>query len=111
MAHDSFTYNNVRNSVKSLLNLKPNEEAKALQRCPYIFAMQEEERIFFTRLSPLSKVLTSYCNYEFVNQPKTGNHNIVLLSSGFQLNVNGLTWFIDNVFPLILHDYPDCRLK
>lgn len=111
VAHDSFTYNNVRNSVKSLLNLKPNEEAKALQRCPYIFAMQEEERIFFTRLSPLSKVLTSYCNYEFVNQPKTGNHNIVLLSSGFQLNVNGLTWFIDNVFPLILHDYPDCRLK
>ena len=28
-----------------------------------------------------------------------------------QLNVNGLTWFVDNVFPLILRDYPDCRLK
>ena len=60
--------------------------------------------LFFTRLSPLSKVLTSYCNYKFVNQAKTGNHNIVLLSSGFQLNVNGLTWFVDNVFPLILRD-------
>jgi glycosyltransferase involved in cell wall biosynthesis len=111
MAHDSFTYNNIRNGVKSLLNLKPNEEAKALQRCPYIFAMQEEERIFFTRLSPLSKVLTSYCNYEFINLPKTNNHNIVLLSSGFQLNVNGLIWFVDKIFPLILREYPDCRLK
>ena len=111
MAHDSFTYNNVRNSVKSLLNLRPDEEAKALRRCPYVFAMQEEERIFFKRLSPRSKVLTSYCNYEFVDQPKAGNHDIVLLSSAFRLNVNGLAWFVDNIFPLILRDYPDCRLK
>lgn len=76
-----------------------------------IFCYARGRTDIFTRLSPLSKVLTSYCNYKFVNQAKTGNHNIVLLSSGFQLNVNGLTWFVDNVFPLILRDYPDCRLK
>ena len=110
MAHDSFTYNNVRNNVRSLLNLKPNEEAKALQRCPYVFAMQDEEKVFFQRLSPLSKVLVSYCNYDFENQPKTGNHNIVFLSSAFHLNVNGIVWFIEEVFPLIIRRFPDCHL-
>lgn len=111
ITHDSFTYYNLRTGAKSALNLKPNEEAKALQRCPFIFAMQDEERIFFQRLAPQSKVLVSYCNYDFIELPKVDNHNIVMLSAAFYWNINGLIWFVEKVFPLILQDYPDCRLK
>lgn len=110
ITHDSFTYNNLRNNVKSNLNLMPNEEAKALQRCPYIFAMQEDEKILFQRLSPKSKVLVNYCLYEFHNQPVVGNHNLVFLSSAFVLNINGLNWFLNDIFPSIINKYPDCRL-
>ena len=111
MTHDSFTFNNLRNNIKSFFNLMPNEEAKALQRCPFIFAMQKEEQIFFQRLAPQNKVLLSYCNYHFINLPKINNHNIVMLSGSFYANKNGVDWFIKEVFPLILNDFPDCRLK
>lgn len=111
ITHDSFTYNNIRNNVRSLLNLTPNEEAKALQRCPYIFAMQNDEKIFFERLAPRSKVLLSYCMYDFHDQALVYNHNLVFLSSGFYLNINGLNWFLDQIFPEILKVFPDCRLK
>lgn len=110
IAHDSFTYNNERNGVKSRLNLTPSEEAKAMQRCPTIFAMQEEEKILFQRYAPHSKVLTSFCNYKYIEQAVIGNHNLVYLSSGFYLNVNGLKWFVDEIFPSILSVFPDCKL-
>lgn len=110
VAHDSFTYNNLRNGVNSTLNLTPNEEAKAMQRCPTIFAMQDEEAAFYRRLSPKSKVLVSYCNYDYEQQPVAGNHNLVFLSGGFYLNVNGLNWFVDNILPAIVQKYPDCKL-
>lgn len=111
ITHDSFTFNNLRNDVKSLLNLTPNEEAKALQRCATVFAMQDEEAVLFKRLTPKSKILISYCNYEYVAQSVTGNHNLVFLSGSFYLNVNGLKWFVENVFPDIIRVFPDCRLK
>lgn len=110
ITHDSFTYNNQRNGVDSILNLTPNEEAKALQRCPFIFAMQNEERVYFSRIAPKSKVLLSFCRYNFVRQPLTYNHNIVFLASSFYLNVNGLEWFLREIFPLILKTFSDCRL-
>ena len=110
VSHDCFTFNNERNGTHSLLNLKPNEEAKALQRCPYIFAMQEEEKIYFERLAPKSKVLVSYCIYHFTNQRLAYNHNLVLLSSAFQLNISGLKWFINDIFPGIISAFPDCKL-
>lgn len=110
VSHDSFTYNNERNCTYNLLNLKPNEEAKALQRCPYIFAMQDEERVLFKYLAPHSKILISYCIYNFVNQSMANNHNLVLLSSAFFLNINGVLWFLENIFPEIIRNFPDCKL-
>lgn len=110
MAHDSFTYNNLRNSVHSLLNLLPNDEAKALQRCPYIFAIQNEEAIFFKRLAPLSKILISYCYLKYEQQPVASNHNLLLLSSNFYLNVNGVNWFVESILPSIVKEFPDVKL-
>lgn len=111
ITHDSFTYNNLRNNVNNLLNLLPNEEAKALQRCPTIFAMQDEEAVLFKRLAPQSRILKSFCNYEYFKQKIVCNHNLLFLSGGFYLNVNGLKWFLEEIFPDIIKIFPDCRLK
>ena len=110
ITHDSFTYNNLRNNVRAILNLTPNEEAKALQRCPYIYTMQDDEAIFFRRIAPRSNVLISFCPYKYETQPIMLNHTIVFLSSGFYLNVNGLTWFLEEVYPLLLKEFPDFKL-
>ena len=110
ITHDCFTFYNLRNNTNRLLNMMPNEEAKYLQRCPVIFAMQDEEAQFFRRLSPKSKVLTNYCFSQFKKQKQTGNHNILYLSGSLYASINGIKWFIDDVFPLIKKDYKDSKL-
>ena len=109
--HDSFTFKDIHVGIKDIPKaLLPNEEAKGLQRGDYLFAMQDEEAVFFKMLSPNSKVLTNYSIYPFIEQPYCSNHNIVFLSGSNIFNINGLKWFIDSIFPLILHEFQDCQL-
>ena len=107
--HDSFAYRNLRVNDNSL-HLSADEEAKAMQRSQYILALQEEERCYFEHLSPRSKVLTVYNYYKFHSQAIVGNKNILFLSSSNPYNMNGICWFLDFVFPKIVHEYPDCKL-
>ena len=105
--HDFFSYKDLVVGFKAGYATTPNEEAKAMQRAPYIFAMQDEEAAFFQRLSPLSKVLVNYSNYEYHFQPIIGNHNILFLSGPNIFNVNGIKWFISDILPEIITIYPD----
>lgn len=108
--HDFFSYKDLVVGFKAGYATTPNEEAKAMQRAPYIFAMQDEEAAFFQRLSPLSKVLVNYSNYEYHFQPIIGNHNILFLSGPNIFNVNGIKWFISDILPEIITIYPDVKL-
>lgn len=90
--------------------LSANEEAKAMQRSPYIFAIQSEEGAYFQHLSPKSKVYNVYSRYDYVSSPITGNHNIVFLSGPNDFNVNGLKWFLKDIFPLIKASFSDAKL-
>lgn len=111
--HDNYTYKDIR------LGCRPgecdntadaNEMAKAMQRSPHIFAVQDEEAIFFQQLSPLSKIYTIYSKYEYKPQPIVNNKNILFLSGNNGYNINGIRWFVRNVFPLIKKQYPDAQL-
>ena len=51
-----------------------------------------------------------FCNYEYYPTSFCGNKNILFFSGNNRYNVEGLNWFIDNVFPLILSRFPDARL-
>ena len=111
MTHDSYTFYNKRNNMSMWFNLSPNEEAKALQRCQYIFAMQLQEAAVFSYLAPQNKVLVSFCNYRVKPQEIKNNHNLLFLSGSFKMNKIGLEWFIKEIFPEICKVYPDCCLK
>lgn len=111
--HDNYTYKDIR------LRCRPgecdntadaNEMAKAMQRSPHIFAVQDEEAIFFQLLSPLSKIYTIYSEYEYKPQPIVNNKNILFLSGSNGYNINGIRWFVSKVFPLIKEHYPDAQL-
>lgn len=108
--HDRFSYKDILGGEKAWMTTTPNEEAKALQRCAYIFALQDSEGCFFRYLSPKSIVLVVYCFYKFYKTPIIGNHNILLLSGNNQYNLNGLRWFLKKVFPKLLKMYPDAKL-
>ena len=108
--HDCFSYRNTRVNDNNSIAISVADEAKCLQRCNYVFALQEEERTFFQRIAPWSNVLNVYNYYEYKPSDIVGNKNILFLSSGNPYNINGAVWFIEKVFPLIQNIHPDARL-
>ena len=110
-SHDYFGYKNLLTSEKSVwLGTTPNEEAKALQRCPHIFALNTEEAIYFQKLSPLSKVYNVFSIYYPRVNNCVGNQNLLFLSGNNNYNINGLNWFLEEIFPAIVKKYPMCSL-
>ncbi len=99
--HDVFSYKDIRVDGRFYETLNAHEEAKAMQRCPYIFSIQQQEAAYFGYLSPKSKVLTVYNPYTTHNQPLRHNRTLLYLASRMKFNVTGMQWFLDNVWPLL----------
>lgn len=108
--HDVFSYKDIRTGGPFYETCNAHEEAKALQRCPNIFAIQEEEAAYFSYLAPQSKIFTVYSPFDYHPQPLVGNKNLLYLASRMEFNVNGIFWFLDNVWPLALDQDPDLKL-
>lgn len=81
-----------------------------MQRCPHIFALQEQEAAYFQILSPNSKVYNLFGNFEYHPQPMIGNHKLLFLSGNNEFNQNGIKWFLNEVFPSIRKSIPDVEL-
>lgn len=109
--HDVFAYRDlVLDTPKAWMCTSPNEEARGLQRANYALALQDEEAAYFSRIAPHTKVLNVYCPYQLVDTDVVHNHNIVILSSLGKLNIDGLEWFINIVFPSIVERFNDVKL-
>lgn len=106
--HDSIAYKDLVVGEKTL-TIDANTEAKAMQRSPYIFAVQDMEMHYFEILSPRSKVYNIYSKYTYQPSPIVGNHNIVFLSGNNNYNINGIRWFLKEVFPLIKNKFIDVQ--
>lgn len=110
-AHDCLSFKKQRLNVKQFwIDLTPNQEAKGLQRCDTVLSIQENESVYFKYLYPQGNIVTVYSNFKVSQQTITGNKNILFLSGKSILNVNGINYFITEVFPLILEKEPDVRL-
>lgn len=107
--HDCIAYKDLAVGEKTM-TIDANTEAKAMQRSPYIFAVQDVEQNYFQMLSPKSKVYNIYSKYSYTPTPIYNNHNIVFLSGGNGFNINGLHWFLKEVFPLIRQRFNDAKL-
>ena len=66
--HDVFSYKDLRTGAPFYEACNAHEEAKALQRCPNIFAIQEEEATYYNYLAPKSKIYTVYSHFEYHHQ-------------------------------------------
>lgn len=109
--HDVFSFRDITtHSKRAWMSTFPNEEAKALNRADYIMALQDEEAIYFAHLAPRSKVKVVYCSFEIHKTPFVGNHALLMLAGAGALNINGLVWFINNIFPAIIKEFPDVEL-
>lgn len=107
--HDAIAYKDLKIGMLTMC-ITADTEAKAMQRCPHIFALQEQEADYFQILSPKSKVYNLYGKYEHHSQPMVGNHKMVFLSGNNEFNQNGIKWFLKEVFPVIRKAIPDAEL-
>lgn len=107
--HDAVAYKNLKVG-QSVMCITADTEAKAMQRCPHIFALQEQEADYFQMLSPCSKVYNLYGKYEHHAQSLVGNHKMVFLSGNNVFNQNGIKWFLREVFPGIRRAVPDAEV-
>lgn len=111
--HDNYTYKDIRIGCRPGecgATADANTMAKAMQRSPHIFAVQDEEAIFFQQLSPRSQVYTIYSKYDHHPQPIAHNRNILFLSGDNGYNINGIRWFVNEVFPLVREKFADAQL-
>lgn len=107
--HDLIAYKDIKIGMPTMC-ITADTEARAMQRCPHIFALQTVEADYFQMLSPKSKVYNFFGQFEYTPQPVAGNHNMVFLSGGNVFNQNGIRWFLKEVFPGIRNRFADARL-
>ena len=109
--HDLFSYKNLLTGEKYVWQCTTaDQEAIAMQRSPHIFALNSEEAIFFSKLSPNSKIYNVYSVYDYKSSSIVGNRNILFLSGNNIYNRNGLNWFLNCIFPSIKETFPDVKL-
>lgn len=109
--HDCMSFKRLRYNMSSFwIDLKPNEEAKGLQRCDIVLSIQENESVYFKYLHPQGRIITVYSYFETHQQELTYNKNVLFLSGTSQLNVNGIKTFIRDVWPLVLEREPQATL-
>lgn len=110
--HDVFAYKDIRTGKPFYEACTAHEEAKAMQRCPNIFAIQQEEAIYYKMLSPKSNVYTVYSSFNIHNREiKIKNNKVLLfLASRMSFNTNGIQWFLDNVWQPLKTKNPEIKL-
>lgn len=107
--HDLIAYKDIKIGQPTMC-ITADTEAKAMQRCPHIFALQTVEADYFQMLSPKSKVYNFFGMFTYTSQPVIGNHNMVFLSGGNIFNQNGLKWFVKEILPAIRDRFSDAKL-
>jgi glycosyltransferase involved in cell wall biosynthesis len=107
--HDVFSHKTISSGVRSQ-SLTPSSESKGLRRISRILAIQSNEAVFFKYLAPLSDIYTVYSPFDYIQQPVTLQNNILFMSGDNHFNVNGIFYFIEEVFPEILNSVPETKL-
>lgn len=108
--HDVFAYKDIRTGAPFYETCTAHEEAKALQRCPNIFAIQEQEATYYKYVAPLANVYTVYNPFSYHPQPVVKSHNVLFLASPMQFNIDAMKTFVSDVWPNVVARIPDAKL-
>jgi polysaccharide biosynthesis protein PslH len=87
------------------------EEAKGLNRADIIIAIQNKEKEFFSKLT--SKKIVVVGHKVDLKKPIQSSFNtkiILCIGASNPMNIRGINFFIQEIFPLIRSRFPDARL-
>ena len=109
--HDYFAYKSILVGNENVgYNTTAHEEAVALQRSPNIFSVNTDESIYFRKLSPKSRIFNIFSHYTYIPSDFVGNNKLLFFSGNNDYNINGLNWFLSNVFPVIKKEIPNVEM-
>jgi hypothetical protein len=106
--HDVFSYKFEKTGFM-WFSTNANEEAKALDRADKIVAVQDNEGIFFQQLTT-KQVVVTFRPFPFKMTEMYQSKNILFFSGGNRHNIDGITWFIQNVYTQLRNDVPGVNL-
>mgnify|MGYP002611220946 CR=1 FL=1 len=108
--HDVFSYRNLRLKGNYWVSCTPNEEAQCINRVNNVLAIQEQEAFYYRYLAYNTNVYCMYCPFPFQKQEITNNKKILFFSGSNILNIEALTFFINNILPSLIKEFPDLEL-
>lgn len=117
ITHDVFSERHAALSARGMRliprALTQAEEVALLRRAPLLVAIQDSEAAMLRRLVPEARVVTAPMPARLVPRPPGHPRQagrIVYVGSGAPHNVDGMRWFLDQVWPLVARDLPGARL-
>ncbi len=88
-----------------------NEEAKGLNRADVIIAIEQNEKEFFSKLTDKKVIMVGHTVPLFKPvRNASDDKNILFVGSANKFNVEGIHYFIENIFPKIRTDFSGAKL-
>jgi len=107
--HDFFSDQDTQNSV---IRLNPQSEAALLGQADAILAIQSEEADKIGRLLPNTPIILAPMAVEPVSAAQPGEDgSLLFVGSNTLPNLDGIQWFLHEVWPAILRQFPNARLQ
>lgn len=108
--HDLFSQRDGK-GADSVAALKPDEEVALLARSDWIIAIQQQERDFAASACPESEAVLAAMPADIVTEAQPGEDNrLLFIGSDTAPNSVGLSWFFDEVWPLVRGACPNAEL-
>jgi succinoglycan biosynthesis protein ExoO len=107
--HDLFF---AQDPERTVVLLDQNGEMALLDQADAVIAIQDEEGGTIRRLLPEKHLILAPMAVSPVDTAQPGeNGTILFVGSNTQPNIDGITWFLDHVWPRILERFPETRLQ
>lgn len=106
--HDVFSNRFKKTNIR-WFTVSPREEARALNRCDVVLAIQENEGNYLKSLSKV-KVVTTFSPVKYVNIDFCNNRNLLFLSGPNDYNTNGLIKFVKDIWFELKKDIQGIKL-
>lgn len=96
-------------------SLTPSDEKKAINKADVVWAITENEKDHFISMaeSRMPRVLTVPHLTTFrpiISSDESDKKNILVVSGKGKINISGINWFLDNVWPEVVDQIPDAKL-
>jgi glycosyltransferase involved in cell wall biosynthesis len=88
------------------------KESKLLQKADVLLAIQEDDAKILREMAPQSEVFYTPMSAQYHSHDATNqvSQRCLFVGSDIDHNVYGLRWFLESVWPLVLHTVPECSL-